>query len=600
MKFHSVTESLRGGLMARYSSDKEVMFAERQHDNEQTTKYYAAALSGLIGVFIISHWTRWLITRHRLSPSFLSPLVALSRLSRRVLLRKIPGFSSVGHAILLTVFFAINIIFSFTGFDRSMPTNFASRFGWMASANFALVVFLALKNTPLAILTSYSYERLNPLHQVAGYCTCVYMILHAAIFSGYFIKKSRWEILHEQLVTVGIVLGFVMLAAVVEAFVLRRFNYELFYVVHVVLFTVMLITLGLHRPEVDKEKIAIITCIAAGLWGADRLIRMSRLMYNSVNNEATIHPLPQGGTQILLKKPLPRAVPGTHCFVWLPRVRLLETHPFTIVATSPTELIVNSYNGFTRSLHKHATKNPGATLKVALEGPYGTFPDPILFDKVICVAGGSGATFTFGIASNMLQKMTENTKSSIDFIWAVKSRDSLSWFAEHLNAIRNHAHAPRVASKIHATREVSSSTDTSAVAVEELSLRKTETVTSDGSGEKDSTELGVNRSRTKSSSLPALDSPDPEKGRPIEAGRVRAVVCRTGTNVSVHDVPVEQGRPDIAAQLRAAIASVGRDQRVLVAACGPDKLMKVVRNTTAECIAVNGPAVELHCEQFGW
>lgn len=253
------------------------------------------------------------------------------------------------------------------------------------------------------------------------------MILHAAIFSGYFIQKSRWEVLHEELVTAGIVLGFVMLTAAVEAFILRRFNYELFYVVHVVLFTVMLVTLGLHRPEVNKEKIAIIACIAAGLWGADRLIRMSRLVYNSVNNEATIHPLPQGGTQILLKKPLHRAMPGAHCFVWLPRVRLFETHPFTIVATSPTELIVNSYNGFTKSLHKYAAKNPGAALKVSLEGPYGTFPDPILFDKVICVAGGSGATFTFGMASNMLQKMTEHTKSSIEFIWAVKSRGMLDF-----------------------------------------------------------------------------------------------------------------------------------------------------------------------------
>ncbi|MBH1945604.1 ferric reductase-like transmembrane domain-containing protein, partial [Erythrobacter sp. YJ-T3-07] len=48
----------------------------------------------------------------------------------------------------------------------------------MAGANFALVVFLALKNTPLAILTSYSYERLNPLHQVSGYATIIFMVIH--------------------------------------------------------------------------------------------------------------------------------------------------------------------------------------------------------------------------------------------------------------------------------------------------------------------------------------------------------------------------------------------------------------------------------------
>ena len=41
----------------------------------------------------------------------------------------------------------------------------------------SITVFLALKNTPLAILTAYSYERLNSLHRIAGYTTLVYTIL---------------------------------------------------------------------------------------------------------------------------------------------------------------------------------------------------------------------------------------------------------------------------------------------------------------------------------------------------------------------------------------------------------------------------------------
>jgi NAD(P)H-flavin reductase len=180
--------------------------------------------------------------------------------------------------------------------------------------------------------------------------------------------------------------------------------------------------LALHRPELDAEKVGILACIAAAIWLSDRLIRFSRLIFNGINNEATVYPLPNGGTQILLKKALPRAVPGKHCFVWLPKVRLFETHPFTIVSTSPAELIVNSYSGFTRDLAKYARNNPGGTIRVSVEGPYGTFPDPIDFDKVILVAGGSGATFTFGIASNMLQKMTGDSNKQIEFIWAVKDR----------------------------------------------------------------------------------------------------------------------------------------------------------------------------------
>ena len=53
-----------------------------------------------------------------------------------------------------------------------------------------------------------------------------------------------------------------------------------------------------------------------------------------------------------------------------------------------------------------------------------TFPDPMDYDKVVLLAGGSGATFTFGIAANMLQRMTPQSEKQIEFIWAVKDRGS--------------------------------------------------------------------------------------------------------------------------------------------------------------------------------
>jgi predicted ferric reductase len=292
----------------------------------------------------------------------------------------------------------------------------------MAVGNLAFVVFLALKNTPLAILTSYSYERLIPLHRYAGFTTAIYMILHGTIFSAYFLQKGNMRILNSDFVIAGIVLGFAMLATVLEAALLRRFQYELFYVIHVFMFITIVITLGLHRPDISMQRTAIATCIVGGMWSLDRLIRLFRILYNSINNQATIYPLPNGGTRILLRKPLPFASAGGHCFVWLPRIRLIESHPFTIVATAPTELIVNSYDGFTKDLHKYAAEHPGAQLKASLDGPYGKFPDPADFDKVVLVAGGSGATFTFGIASNMLERIAEDSDKQIDFIWAVKDR----------------------------------------------------------------------------------------------------------------------------------------------------------------------------------
>lgn len=66
------------------------------------------------------------------------------------------------------------------------------------------------------------------------------------------------------------------------------------------------------------------------------------------------------------------------------------------------------------------------------------------------------------------------------------------------------------------------------------------------------------------------------------------------------DMVTSKGRPDVAALVREAVAATTRDQRVLVAACGPAGLLRIVRDTTASLITRDGPGVELHCEQFGW
>ena len=202
-----------------------------------------------------------------------------------------------------------------------------------------LVVFLALKNTPLAFLTAYSYERLNGLHQIAGYTAFVQAILHGVIYVVYFAQHGNFAIIQEDIVIIAYPLLAALVLTVLAGMILKRLNYEAFYIIHVVLFIVIVITLGLHRPNINPEKILIATLLMAALWVSDRLIRLCRLVYNSFNNTAAIYPLPNGGTRIVFKKPLMRARPGKHCYVWLPRIRALETHPFTIVSNDPLELV---------------------------------------------------------------------------------------------------------------------------------------------------------------------------------------------------------------------------------------------------------------------
>jgi predicted ferric reductase len=294
----------------------------------------------------------------------------------------------------------------------------------MAMGNLALLVFLGLKNTPLSLFALWSYERLNIVHQVAGYTTIAFVIIHLSCYSSYFVGDGR----PERLLGLNEIFGMVAATAfVVLGFtgaVIRRWWYELFYYLHVGLWTLGIVMTGLHQPEMGKY-IIIITLVTAGMWLVDRLIRASRLMFYSVNNTAILTPLPNGGTRVRLAKPPAGAETGKHCFLWIPAIRAFESHPFTIASIDPLEFVVASYDGFTSDLHKYAVEHPETCMKASVEGPYGAFPDASSYDKVVLVSGGGGASFTFGIALSLIKQLPNNTGPQIDFIWVTKKKCEL-------------------------------------------------------------------------------------------------------------------------------------------------------------------------------
>ncbi|KAL2162392.1 hypothetical protein VTH06DRAFT_7305 [Thermothelomyces fergusii] len=387
-------------------------FAQRQVLSERLMRYYAAAICGLVAVFVVFHWTHWALTRS-------------------LLIRKVPGFKSAGHAMVTVVYVAINASIAFTNVDFSS----------------------------------------------------------------------------------------------------MRIRYEVFYVTHITCWVLAIVALGIHRPEI-AHKTLVVVLTAASMWFVDRVIRACRILYYSTNNEAKLYPLPDESTKVVFKKAPVRTRPGEHCFIWIPAVRKFETHPFTVHGGSPVEFTVKARNGFTRALHKYAAAHPGEAVTASLDGPYGTFPDPMDFDKTVLIAGGGGASFTFGLAVNVLGRMDEDSPKHIIFIWSVRKHKNLFWFREQLELLRTHVRSPRA---------------------EHASLAEKE-------------------------SLKAVDA-------------VAHTFCGH---------PVKIGRPDAASVIRDAVKTTPRNKRVLVAACGPDGLMRVVRDTTAKLIVAHGPAVELHCEEFGW
>ena len=290
----------------------------------------------------------------------------------------------------------------------------------MAVANMLLVVFLSLKNTPLAYLTAFSYERINVLHRVAGYTAVVLAIIHACCYASYFASINFVSRLTEMNDIYGMVAGLSFLFMAISGGLIRIWWYELFYYVHITFWIRSIVMVGLHQPDFAK-KVIFITCVAAGLRILDRLIRLLRLALYSANNTVTLVPLPHGGTRVTVRKAPFNASSGKHCFLWIPGVRLLETHPFTIAATSPLEFVVASYDGFTSALHRYAVEHPRVPLRASVEGAYGALPMVMRKDRILLVAGGSGASFTIGVALDLLSRMG-NADKAIEFVWMVRDR----------------------------------------------------------------------------------------------------------------------------------------------------------------------------------
>lgn len=127
-----------------------------------------------------------------------------------------------------------------------------------------------------------------------------------------------------------------------------------------------------------------------------------------------------GAVRVRLQRGL-SCSPGSHAFLWMPSIRLLETHPFTMVSTNPVEFLIRQYDGYTRDLYKLSHERPGFVVRCSVDGGYGQIPNFMDFDKIILVAGGSGATFTFAITIDLIRRCAvANVIKPIDFIWTVR------------------------------------------------------------------------------------------------------------------------------------------------------------------------------------
>jgi predicted ferric reductase len=120
-------------------------------------------------------------------------------------------------------------------------------------------------------------------------------------------------------------------------------------------------------------------------------------------------------------------VPGQHCFLRFTSFGLLQavsTHPFTICSSPSVELNAQSelifyirpHRGLTAKLHAHAMENPGSSLPVFVDGPYGGINTQNIIDTdhALVIAGGSGAGWCLPFVEHFIRSRECSRDASLN------------------------------------------------------------------------------------------------------------------------------------------------------------------------------------------
>ena len=389
---------------------------------------------------------------------------------------------TIGRTALIASNLVVLVTLCLYGFnlnDRWSREDIGFRCGFISIAQLPLIFLLAGKNNIIGYLTGVSHERLNWLHRWVARCFMFTATMHMGYFFAdwdpynYILIQLKKNVTAKRGFIAWVVLLWIVLSSMSP---FRQLCYELFIVQHLASYAVLLGFIYIHTPS----EVHIYIWIPVGLFFFDRLVRAIRVIYANLSIfhpkqrkagqmsgiwacKAEIIPLPHNSTRIVIQNPPISWKPGQHMFLSCHSIVPLQSHPFT-VATIPEdgrmEFIVKAEKGGTKRFFQYAEKSHGisadserkTTRTVAIEGPYGCLRPLRQFDTVVLLAGSTGATFTTPLLrdliqgwkenlhpentnSNLFRKPTGAVTRNVRYVWVVKSRGQLSWFASQLSTI---------------------------------------------------------------------------------------------------------------------------------------------------------------------
>ena len=310
----------------------------------------------------------------------------------------------------------------------------AFRAAWVSVTQVPFLFCLASKLNVISLLSGISYERLNWFHRWASRTVFLTVIVHWSFFFTEWTLADfvSMEIKMMPMVTYGFAAWGVLGWMVLSSFgFFRSLWYELWVLQHLASAGVFLWLLYLHVPAYATYNIWMAVAFVA-------FDQIGRLIWNIFQNlrgktfgyPASLEAMPGEFTKVIIPVSF-RWRAGQHIYLSVPRLGLIEAHPFTIANVPPEALTlyIKAHSGFSRRLHRSA-QQAKRHYRAFVSRPWGTPPNLSSFETVIFLCNSTGATFTLPLFQDLARRRC--CAKNVIFCWVCRDPNQVAWFQKQL------------------------------------------------------------------------------------------------------------------------------------------------------------------------
>ncbi|OJI84633.1 hypothetical protein ASPTUDRAFT_40641 [Aspergillus tubingensis CBS 134.48] len=569
-----------------------------------------------IGIFIIGYFLSSMLGYRRKfrSPQIWQRLIAVIRyLSYRGFHIQALGWNSAPLGVLLlgatgaVYFFCMVLVpqpyyWSSLNFGSSPPLG--TRSGWMALACMPFVFATATKTSWITLLTGVSHERLQVFHRWISYAFFVLALLHTFPFIVFHIR------FHDMVMQFEMSLIFYWTGIVAITFqawltfashsMIRKMGYEFFKATHFFAAVIFILIFFFHCDYTLNSWHYFIA--TAAVYVPCFLHSWLRTLFEyGTHQKAHIHLESNGFIRISIPVSS-RWRPGQHCFLRFTSFNLmhaLSAHPFTICSLpsvkpdEPSQLVfyIRHQGGFTARLYEYALADPGATVSVLVDGPYGgiNMQSYVRSDNLLLIAGGSGIGWTLPFIQQFLASRSSTRADDVEYGQGMEVADD-SKAAGHNN--RNGVSAPRSLRVILAISD-----NDSRLWFDQAVSRLLDEFSVPGT----LLDLHIQVHLTGDVDSQLMGQPAPAESK--EQGPLPDDVnSRSDQAASLTVAESCKGRPRLPAIIQEAVHT---SESLGVYVCGPTSMQNDVRNAVADANlkilkGSRSGEIYLHCEHFQW